>query len=320
MLEPLLQLRGEWRQAAAISVPAAAGEIAELLDKAIDVLDANNQLDEESLVMAADMVCKAVPARPDVIAILRMRLVRAAHDFAMVIAVEEGGNDDRGSGAAFESEEALAAALFAGVGAEAPAEVAPAAAPATLRPRIDSKALQKSLSTRVPVWQRSWFRWTRTLIMVAILGGGAVYFAKHPPELLQSNVVITDPPPVAGTPGATPGPSQPPNQRNGTFSPSKADCTGGSSSPKGDSCSWPIAITAAGSFRVAVRWDDPAPLTVELVDGSGSPVSPPAVGKAGDGKVALEIPAVAAGSYRFRVTNSSGSAATIHFSATINGT
>ena len=181
MLEPLLQLRGEWRQAAAVSVPASAGEITQLLDRAIDVLDANYQLDEESLLMAAELVCTSVTARPDVVAMLRVRLVRAAHDFVMVTAVESAGERNSGGGSAFESEEALAAALFAGIGIpEVEVEPNPNVRDPA-RPRIDSRALQQSLSNRV-AWSRNrWFRLIRSAVLLVVIGLVLLYVYTNPP-------------------------------------------------------------------------------------------------------------------------------------------
>jgi hypothetical protein len=317
MLEPLLQLRGEWRQAAAISVPASAGEIAELLDKAIDVLDANTQLDEESLVMAADMICKAVPARPDVIAILRMRLVRAAHDFSMVTAVDDDAGRDGGGGAAFESEEALAAALFAGVGADEE-EAEPARQTLSSKHRIDSRQLQQSLTTRIRWWRRRWFTIVRSVVFLGAAAGGLLYLYVNPPALITAVVRNGQdgPPQAPASAGGTPGPTVDPNSRTGTFSPGRAACeAGGEASPSGTSCAWPLQIKAAGTFVVQVGWDDAAPLGMSLLDGTGRTVQGPVTGQ----RVGSLSAAVGVGSYTLVVANTTNSPDRIHFTAQIGG-
>lgn len=131
--------------------------------------------------MAADLVCTSVTARPDVVAMLRTRLVRAAHDFVMVTAVASAGERNSGGGSAFESEEALAAALFAGIGIPEVAVEPNPKVPDPARPRIDRRALQRSLSNRVAWWRQRWFRFIRSAVLLVVIGLVLLYVYTNPP-------------------------------------------------------------------------------------------------------------------------------------------
>jgi hypothetical protein len=182
-LSPRLELRGEWRQAAAITAPAAAAELVEVLDRALDLLEANRQLDEASLTMAVEVVCRAFKGRTEEVELLRHRLRRAVRDFA--VATAGAGLDDGVTSEAFSNEEALASALFgmgAAGGLEAVAEPAAPAAPA--RPAIDERALHKSLAGKSRRRRRALLNLLPLLLVLIAVGAAVAYFLAHPPQIV----------------------------------------------------------------------------------------------------------------------------------------
>lgn len=309
LLAPLIQLRGEWRQAAAISVPSAAGPVAEALDNALDLLQKHDQLDRESLAMAVDVVCRAVVARPDEVELLRMRLLRAVEDYELTAAVDTTSIGDF-DGAAFESEEALAAALFAAVDADAVSEETAAATgvtpPASSRRHLDERALARGLANRPGQGRRILLGALRILLPLVVLGGVLLYVLAHPELLVHQQV-------IGGSGGPPPQQSQSGNgatQRSGTFEGTTALCTDGTSGPS--SCSWSFDVSAAGAVTLIMRWDTGDALAIHLVDAAGHDIVPPATGQ--DGKVLLSAPNVPVGRLSFKVVNVAHAPGPIHFS------
>lgn len=108
-LGPLLRLRAEWRQVAAACIPAAGGEIADALDQGLDILEAHDQIDVESLTMLADVVMgDIVHARPDALGQLQQRLYGSIREYAHQVAAARAPDIE---GAAFVDLETLADAF-----------------------------------------------------------------------------------------------------------------------------------------------------------------------------------------------------------------
>lgn len=279
-LSPLLELRGEWRQAAAITAPAAAAELVEVLDRALDLLDMNRQLDEASLNMAVDVVCRAFQGRPDEVELLRHRLRRGVRDFAVATAgtgIEEGVTSE-----AFADEEALANALFGLGGAaeeegEAPvAPVAPAPAP---RPVLDEKALRKSLSDKGRRRRRALLRALPLVIVLLAIVAAIVYFITHPPQIVV---------------------------QQGGPTPSAATGTG--------TCDYQANIS--GTVDLTLNWLPSAdPMSLDVVDASGKTVAS-ADSRTG-GSISLHTPSLPAQTYTVRVVNSSHAAGPVQFQLTL---
>src|SRR5580704_4278237 len=111
MLEPLLQLRADWRRAAIDTVPSLAPQVVELLDRAIDYLERSQHVDREGLVTAVELVTDSLPNRVEEREILRSRLISAIQDY---FASESASRPTRidPSKTVFGTEEALVEALY----------------------------------------------------------------------------------------------------------------------------------------------------------------------------------------------------------------
>lgn len=198
MLEPLLQLRADWRQAAVVTVPAEAAELAPLLDAALNELDKHNQLDEAGLDMAIGVICGSLPQETeDVRTILKDRLSRASRDYMTMVAVSRPDTSEGPD--AFGSAEELADALrfmMEGGGAEEETasddEAAGAAAVATGPARLDQGQLHKALKKQ----QKPKTGWRQRMgilfdiiraVLILILVGAVIYILLHP-KLLESQV------------------------------------------------------------------------------------------------------------------------------------
>ncbi len=254
-ISPFLRLRGDWRQAAAVSMPASAAEIATLLDRALDLLEKHNQLDTESLIMASDTIAEASSKRPDEVNLLKHRLRLAIRDFESATATEEWGSGE--AGMAFESEEALSAALGALLDPDAVEEPEVAAPAAQTGPRVDVRSLRKEL-TREPGAGKRWLGRIGTAVVVLAILAGLGYLGTHLHDLL---IPVSSPTPsqgqiVTGT-GVT-----------GSFQSGIASCSGGQPSPDGKACLFSFSVATSGSF--AARLTAVAPgLQLSLVSGSG---------------------------------------------------
>ena len=277
-LSPLLELRGQWREAAAVTAPAAAAELVDVLDRVLDLLQTHGQLDEGGLTMAIDTVCNAYKGRPDEVELLRHRLRRAAHDYTQTTAADSGLME--ASGEAFTSEQALAEALFGmGSGTMEISDQATTAAPApAAAPRLDEKDLRKSLRSGRRK-RRAWVSLLPIVILVAIIGGALYYFIQHPPT-------------VVVTPGTGPTTSTAPSTLGGSFSGTTATCSGGV--VQGDACRFDATLSGAATLTVSwIPGDARVSLTVR--DSSGAPVAPPVIGTGG--KVSFTTPKLASGTY-----------------------
>lgn len=304
LIDPLLQLRSDWRQATAITVPAVAAEAVPLLDRALDLLDERDQLNEPSLTMAIDLVCNAVPGRSDEVDLLRIRLSRAAHDYATTVNVRGGGYDDSDlSAGAFEDEEALAAALFAVGDGTFQLDERPAAATPAPAPSIDRRTLQRQLSNRPSVGRRI-YQWGRVVVLAALVGAGLLWVLNHPPSFLVQRE-------EAQGPATTQAPLS--SGRSGSFQSGVASCPGGTDSPGHDACIWPLVITSDGQVKLTLSWTPPSSaLQLEVIDAStGKPIGAPATGP--NGQATFTAPVKAGATYQVIVTNSGHTQAPIAF-------
>ena len=293
-LSPLLELRGQWREAAAVTIPAAAAELVEVLDRALDLLDAHGQLDESGLTLAIETICGALKGRPEEVELLRHRLRRAARDYTVATAMD--GVDAEASGEAFASEQALAEALFGLGSGETPtisAPDAPAAAPPAPA-RLDEQAMRKSLSG-VRKRRRAWAGLIPVLIVLALIGGALYYFVLHPPA-----VVVTP-----GGPGSTGGQAA----LGGSFHGTSITCDGGTQRPAG--CAFDASLS--GVTTVKISWIPPdASLTLSLEDATGHALGTPKSGTGG--QLSLTTPNLTSGHYVVVVSPTTAQpAATIQF-------
>lgn len=305
VIDPLLQLRGDWRQAAAITIPTAVTEVVPLLDRALDLLEQRGQLNEPSLAMAIDVICNALPGRPDEIRLLRVRLGRAAHDYATTSSV---GSDGYGgadlSSSAFDDEEALAAALFAVGEGSLHSEETPSAPPAVAV--IDRRTLQRRLSNR-PSAARRLLTWGGAVAGAVLVAGGAFWIAEHPPDFLVQRAEPA-PPSAMQAPIST--------GRSGTFQSGTASCPGGTASPSQDACLWPFVATSDGQLRFTLSWTPTTtPLELQVVDAStGTPIGSSTAGTSG--QAMFNGVAKAGATYHVIVTNSSRSSLPVAFTLT----
>jgi len=209
-----------------------------------------------------------------------------------------------GAGGAFASEEALAAALFSGADAESPGEAEEGPVRQEGGARLDSRALQRSISTRKPLWRRWLFPALRLLAIVGLIGATVLYVTRHG-DLVKTFVVPT-------TSGSAPPSSA--GVRQGTFSGRTATCEGGSPSADGASCNFPLTIGSGGALVVRVRWDSTGELGVTLLRSDGTEAAPIATGT--DGRAVLSVPTAAPGTYSIRVSNPAPVTAPVHFTVT----
>ncbi len=314
--EPLVELRGEWRQAAAISIPAAAAQVAAALDRALDVLVDADQVDEESLTMAAETVCKAVIARADEVELLRRRLHRAIRDYTTVTMIDAAPMS--ADGGAFDSEEALAAALFASVGDAIGDEdllvdeVTPVKAEGGRR-RIDEKALKKQLSNEPGKTKRRVVSVVKLLIPLAMVAAVLIYLLGHP-DLFVGTVPQGGTQPTPNTGLACPAPPDG-SVRTGCFQGAKAGCPGGTSSAS--RCDFAFNVAGAGAITLTLRWNTSDTLKVELLSADGkTSVGAPASGA--DGKAILSLPNLPAANYILRVTNPAAGPNPVAFNVSTN--
>ncbi len=194
MLDPLTQLRADWRQAVAVTVPASAQELADILDRSLDLLKEHNQLDQDGLDMAIQVISDALPLeRPETLDILRERLGRAARDYLAQVGV----GDEGGLGDAFDSAANLAEALFAMASGDMVADDAPEEQGSeSEEQRMQAAELRKTLAKEQRRQQRSFrktfgrvFGVVRIVLIIGLIALAA-YFFLHP-NVLQKTVNVT---------------------------------------------------------------------------------------------------------------------------------
>lgn len=90
MLEPLLELRAQWRQSANNLFGADSKSLVVLLEHALDFLIKKDQLNREGLEMVIEQVCNSIQKEtPETISILRDRLRRGIDEYLDRVPDEE---------------------------------------------------------------------------------------------------------------------------------------------------------------------------------------------------------------------------------------
>lgn len=289
MNDLLTRLRSDWRYAAAVSTPVAAGVVARLLDGALDLLESRGQLDEASLTMAIDVVCDTVEVRSDERTSLRERLVQAAHDFSSAMGVRDYPQQEGGT-PAFDSEESLAAALFAagrGEGERA-GELDDVQAQSRTAPKqINPKKLKKSLLK--PYRKHPLRAALRIGIVLVLIAGGVYYIIKNPPSLFNGIVIVQPTSPTVDS-----------GERTGTLSPQGTSCPGGQVVHSGAACSWGVAIPKPGTYEWSIRWDTSDQLSITVESQESGTFSTPATTGTGSATVLAALPS--SGAYNIVVS------------------
>jgi hypothetical protein len=310
MLSPRLQLRADWRQAAVVNVPAMAEEVIDMLDRALDYLERQNQLTEATLTTVIELVTGSLPVPPDDTEILRHQLMRGVRDYAAVALLSDESDMDSTS-TAFASEEALSSALLGlahgDVMPDAPTEgVALDGRGDGLGPdreQFDHDALARTLG--ISNARRRLLRGARVGLIVAALAGGVYYLVAVRPS--ASAPATTSPPAVTAT-------AKPLLTYSGTLAGKSTVCNG-TPSASFNECDLRLDLNgSSGRLRVTVSWDTGDSLTTSVLDSTGAVV---ATQTNGGGHTDLVTPAIQAGEYVLLWTATPTTPLT--FSVTVNG-
>ena len=211
MLDPLVQLGADWRQAVAITIPAEASEVAPLLDQALDELERHHQLDEHGLDMAIEVICGSLrDERPETMMILRERLKQSSRDYHAQVGLEDF--DDTDLPEAFNSAVELADALsmmVLNMAIENDTSVDQVLLPdmRTVQHHdlLDHAHLRKSLVREQRRHDKTWqHRFKRVFgivraVAIVLLGAIVIYLLLHP-SLLSRQVTLPPTPVTSATP------------------------------------------------------------------------------------------------------------------------
>jgi hypothetical protein len=264
MLEPLLQLRADWRRAAIDTVPSLAPQVVELLDRAIDYLESSQHVDREGLVTAVELVTDSLPNRVEEREILRSRLISAVQDYFATESTSRPTRIDP-SKTVFGTEEALVEALYqiASGGTVENVPETPGEQKRSVPSTLSRKDLERALNDYYGRRRRFRTKAIRVVVLVGIVAAGAVFLVTNWSEIYSSNS-SPQPSPASGRPLFT---------YRGTLDGANTVCNQGASQ-KPNECNVAVALTG-GKARLDIKVTSTAnqTLTTTVLDHSGNVVS-----------------------------------------------
>ena len=189
MLEPLLELRAQWRQSANNLFGADSKSLVILLEHALDFLIKKDQLNREGLEMVVEQVCNSIQKEtPETISILRDRLRRSIDEYLDRVPDEEYMET--------RSLEELSESIMLFLQQE---EDAQSVEEFNTKKHVSSEKVEKELHKVLLLKQRQqekpWrrrigkiFEVLRILIIIVLLLG-ALYFIAHPQKGTKTIIV-----------------------------------------------------------------------------------------------------------------------------------